>query len=379
MLHRMVDQISVLFVCRNFHQMAGGVEHMASLLMNQMVKKGFRVGLITWDPVNAEPHYPLDDSVDWMKLGLGATEIKAGWALRIRRQIALRRLVKKFRPDVAIGFQVGTFLAARTAILGLGIPMIAAERNAPDLFNFVANGNNQRHRAELALRMADCITVQLESYKEKYPISLRNRIVTIPNPVQSLDNPEFPNDSKCPAKRILNVGRLSYQKNQLFLIKAFSQIASSNPDWVLTLVGEGERREEIEKIIHKLNLDEQVELIGAVTDVEDWYKKSAFLAFPSLWEGFPNALVEAFRQGLPAVGLAQTAGVNELLQHNEFGLLSNNNEASFASAMQVMIDDREFCKKAGHKAQGSVLAYEPETIYNQWATLFTRLASKKHL
>lgn len=358
--------------------MAGGIERIVTLIMNQMVKKGFRVGLITWDPANAEPHYPLDDSVDWMKLDLGEAEIKAGWALRLRRQVVLRRTIKKFRPDVAIGFQVGTFLAARTATLGLGIPMIAAERNAPDLFNYVTNGDKQRQRANLALRAADCVTVQLESYKKKYPDNLRERIITISNPVQSVDNPGFPNDEGIPPKRILNVGRLSYQKNQSFLINAFAQIASTNPDWVLTLVGEGEKRAEIENLIHDLRLDKQVELIGAVTDVDEWYRKSAFLAFPSLWEGFPNALVEAFRQGLPAVGLAQTAGVNELLQHKEFGLLSNNDEASFASAMQTMIYDLGFRREAGHKSHESVFIYKPETIYDQWSALFTRLANKQH-
>ena len=351
---------------------------MATLIMNQMVKRRFRVGLITWDPAHAEPHYLLDDSVDWMKLDLGATEIKAGWGLRLSRQIALRKLVKKFQPDVAIGFQVGTFLAARTAMLGLGIPMIAAERNSPDLFDFVTGGKTQRQRADLALRMADCVTVQLDSYLEKYPANLRDRIVSIPNPVQPISNPAFPNEDKNPPKRILHVGRLSYQKNQLFLINAFAQIASSNPDWVLSLVGEGEKRAEIEQRIHDLNLDEKVELVGAVTDVDEWYKKSAFLAFPSLWEGFPNALVEAFREGLPAVGFEQTAGVNELLRHKETGLLTTADEMSFASAMQTMINDQAFRQRAGRNAQASVLPYEPEAIFEQWATLFTKLANKQH-
>lgn len=356
--------------------MAGGIERMAILMMNQMVKKGFRVGLITWDPAYAEAHYPLDGSVEWMRLDLGAAENKAGWGLRLSRQIALRKLVRKFQADVAIGFQVGTFLAARTAMLGLGIPMIAAERNAPDLFDFVSNGDNERRKANLALRMADCITVQMESYKEKYPTSLKDRIVTIPNPVQPIDNPEFPNERNHPPKRILNVGRLSYQKNQTFLIKSFSKIASSNTDWVLTLVGAGEKRSQIEQLIHDLNLEEKVELVGSVTDVDEYYKKSSFLAFPSLWEGFPNALVESFRQGLPAVGLKQTAGVNELLKHQESGLLSDKNEASFASAMQVMINDLKFRKKAGRKARESILQYDPETIFIRWSELFKSLANK---
>ena len=374
----MAKPTSVLFVCRNFHQMAGGIERMATLIMNQMVQRGFRVGLITWDPADAEAHYTLDDSINWMKLNLGNTTDKAGWKLRIQRQYALRRMAKEFRPDVAIGFQVGTFLAARTAMLGLGIPMIAAERNSPDLFDFVTEGKKQRQRADLVLRMADCVTVQLDSYLEKYPANLRDRIVSIPNPVQPISNPTFPNEDTNPPKRILHVGRLSHQKNQTFLVKAFALIAKENPDWLLTLVGEGEKRTEIEKLINDLGLDEQVELVGAVTDVDDWYRNSAFLAFPSLWEGFPNALVEAFRQGLPAVGFEQTAGVNELLRHKGTGLLTTADEMSFASAMQTLIDDLAFRQRAGRNAQASVLPYEPEAIFQQWATLFTKLANKRH-
>ena len=374
----MTKPLSILFVCRNFHQMAGGIERMATLIMNQMVKRGFRVGLITWDPSKAEVHYTLDDSIDWMKLDLGNTADKAGWKLRFQRQFALRRMAKQFRPDVAIGFQVGTFLAARTAMLGLGIPMIAAERNSPDLFDFVTGGKKLRQRADLALRMADCVTVQLDSYREKYPANLRDRIVSIPNPVQPISNPAFPNEDKNPPKRILHVGRLSYQKNQTFLVKAFALIAKENPDWLLTLVGEGEKRTEIEQLINDLGLDEQVELVGAVTDVDEWYRNSAFLAFPSLWEGFPNALVEAFRQGLPTVGLEQTAGVNELLRHNDTGLLTTADDRSFASAMQTLIDDLAFRQRAGRNAQASVLPYEPEAIFQQWAILFTKLANKQY-
>jgi len=373
----MAEQISVLFVCRNFHRMAGGVERMSTLIMNQMVRRGFRVGLVTWDPADAEPHYDLDPSIAWAKLDLGSPEVPAGWAMRLQRQLALRRFAKQFKPDVSIGFQVGTFIAARTAMLGMGIPMIAAERNSPDLFDFVTSGEKQRKRAELALMLADCVTVQLDSYRDKYPSKLRKRIVTIPNPVLSLEHPAFPNEAAQPPRRILNVGRLSYQKNQVLLIRAFARIATAYPGWVLTLVGEGEKRAEIERVIAEKGLSNRIELIGAVTDVDVWYRQSAFLAFPSLWEGFPNALVEAFRQGLPAVGLERTAGVNELLRHNETGILAPDDEIGFAAALQAMIDDIEFRLRAGRMARESTLRYEPESIFNQWAELFTRLAGKK--
>ncbi len=372
----MSRQKSILFFCRNFHQMAGGVERMATLIMNQMVQRGFRVGLVTWDPIDAQPHYFLNTSIEWIRLDLGDPAVSASWILRLRRLIAIRRAAAKFRPDVAIGFQVGTFLAARIAILGMDVPFIAAERNSPDLFDFVTNGKKQRRRANLALMMADCVTVQLESYKEKYPTRISKNIVTISNPVGSFDHPAYPNEADIKPKRILNVGRLSYQKNQQFLIRAFSRIALTYPDWVLTIVGEGEKRTDLEQLIADIGLTDRVELIGAVRNVEDWYCKSSFLAFPSLWEGFPNALVEAFRQGLPAVGLRQTAGVNELILHNETGLLVANDEADFAFAMKMLIDDFEFRCRAGRLARNSVVRFDPDVIFNEWDALFTRLAER---
>lgn len=373
----MTGQISILFFCRNFHQMAGGVERMATLIMNQMVQRGFRVGLVTWDSIDAQPHYSLDASIEWIKLDLGNAEVSANWILRFRRQIAIRRAATKFRPDVAIGFQVGTFLAAKIAMLGMGVPIIAAERNSPDLFNFVTNGKVKRSKANLALMMADCVTVQFESYRKKYPSNITKHIVAIPNPVKSLDQPAYPNEADIKPRRILNVGRLSYQKNQQFLIRAFSRIAQAYPGWVLTIVGEGEKRSDLEQLIADTKLTNRVELIGAVTDVDTWYRKSSFLAFPSLWEGFPNVLVEAFRQGLPAVGLKETAGVNELIMHNETGLLAANDEVDFALSMQRLIDDYEFRCSAGRSARNSVVRFEPEAIFNEWDFLFNQLA-KRH-
>ena len=56
-------------------------------------------------------------------------------------------------------------------------------------------------------------------------------------------------------------------------------------------------------------------------DVDYWYQNSSFFVFPSLWEGFPNALVEAFREGLPAIGLRSTSGVNQLIVDKKNGLV----------------------------------------------------------
>ena len=112
---------------------------MSSLLMNEMDNRGHKIFLITWDKSNAISHYPLNPGITWIKLNIGTSSLKADWILRLKRQFLIRKHVKNIKPSVAIGFQVGTFIALRTALLGFFIPTIAAERNSPDLFNFVEN------------------------------------------------------------------------------------------------------------------------------------------------------------------------------------------------------------------------------------------------
>ena len=366
--------LKILFVCRNFNQMAGGIERVSSLIMNEMIKRGHQVILLTWDQSGATSHYILNPKIKWIKLNIGISKNKANWHIKVRRQIKIRKIIKELKPSVAIGFQVGTFIAIRSALLGLGIPIIAAERNSPDLFKFQRKGLRNNFISSIALFSASRITIQFESYKKKYPFFLRGLMSTIHNPVEKINNPALPNENEYVPKRILNVGRLSYQKNQLFLIRSFALISRQNPDWILTIVGEGEYRERIESLIIKENLQDRIELIGAVKDIEFWYKNSSFLAFPSLWEGFPNVLVESFRQGLPAIGLQKTSGVNQLIKNNHNGLLVKDNEHSYASAMQQMINNDIFRKRTGRASLESINDYEPREIFNKWENLFKKLS-----
>ena len=95
-------------------------------------------------------------------------------------------------------------------------------------------------------------------------------------------------------------------------------------------------------------------------NVDYWYQNSSFFVFPSLWEGFPNALVEALREGLPAIGLASTSGVNQLIKNKTNGLLVDSNEIAFASAMEEMINNKSFRKNAGKQASFSIQRYPPK-------------------
>jgi hypothetical protein len=79
-------------------------------------------------------------------------------------------------------FQGGSFRSMQLYTMGLGIPLIAAERTSPSLYDH-ADSHRVPFVEHLAFTFAKRITVQFERFRDLYPAHLRPRIVTIPNPV----------------------------------------------------------------------------------------------------------------------------------------------------------------------------------------------------
>lgn len=97
------------------------------------------------------------------------------------------------------------------------------------------------------------------------------------------------------------VGRLSYQKNQAFLIDVFAEFRRRHPNSKLLLVGDGELRRDLEKQAAERGLEKDILLLGWKTDVEDYLQVMDCFLLPSHFEGNPISLIEAAAAGLPAV------------------------------------------------------------------------------
>jgi len=359
--------MKLLLMCRSFNNMAGGVERMGTALMNEMCRRGHEVSLLTWDRSEAEAFYKFDERIAWHCLDMGDYMKKAGWGLRLKRARWVRRFVKKLKPDVILAFQHGTFLSTRLFTYGLGIPTIAAERNAPFRFDHLQAGR-YRNLIFQTFRLAQRITIQCESYRNEYPAYLRSRIVTIPNPVFPAQSHACPQGKPGEQKTLLSIGRLSYQKNYFVLVQAFKTVYKDFPQWRLIIIGEGEDREQLEALIAEHGLSDKVSLKGAIMDVERFYCASHLFCLSSRWEGFPNALAEALSHGLPGVGFAGCAGVRDLIQAGENGLLaeSNGNVESLAGCLRTLMADDEKRVRMGEVGIRSMKAYNPEQIFDTW-------------
>ncbi|NMM99125.1 glycosyl transferase [Bifidobacterium sp. DSM 109959] len=95
------------------------------------------------------------------------------------------------------------------------------------------------------------------------------------------------------------VGRMCFQKNQLFTLDVFKQVLERRPDAILALAGDGDMMDEVRKRIHELGIERSVKVLGIRKDMNQLCQAFDVLALPSTYEGLSVVAVEAQTAGLP--------------------------------------------------------------------------------
>lgn len=114
-------------------------------------------------------------------------------------------------------------------------------------------------------------------------------------------------------KTVITAGRLTNQKGQWHLIRAFKYVLECIPDAKLFILGQGETEDYLQKLIDDYGLKKSIFLLGYHKNPYYFLKKSDIFVFPSLYEGFGNILLEAMACGLPIISSDCIAGPRELL------------------------------------------------------------------
>lgn len=98
-----------------------------------------------------------------------------------------------------------------------------------------------------------------------------------------------------------HIGQLIYQKNPKFLIEVYNEVQKKYSNAVLLLKGDGDLRDAIEEQVRSLGLTDKVCFIDFQKDISKYYQAMDVFVFPSFFEGFPSALIEAQTAGLPCL------------------------------------------------------------------------------
>lgn len=135
---------------------------------------------------------------------------------------------------------------------------------------------------------------------------------------EKVDHPWFQEDFTTPV--ILSAGRLSVQKNYPVLINAFSDVLKTK-DLRLIILGEGEKRQEIEELIAKLGIQDKVSLPGFKQNPFSWMARAEIFALSSDFEGCPNVLLQALGCGCKVIASDSESGPREILERGKWGRL----------------------------------------------------------
>ncbi len=100
---------------------------------------------------------------------------------------------------------------------------------------------------------------------------------------------------------IAHVARMCKEKNQSFLIDVFEKVVQKNPDSVLLMVGDGEKKADLEYKANQLRLSEKIKFLGECFDVPEILRASDVFVLTSYTEGFGLVVIEAQACGVPCV------------------------------------------------------------------------------
>lgn len=164
---------------------------------------------------------------------------------------------------------------------------------------------------------------------------------------------------------ILHIGRFSEQKNHIGLIEAFSIFVKEHPNTILSLIGDGEKKEEIQQLVKEKGISDHVKFLGIQNNVYSYLNNADVFILPSIYEGVPMTLIEAMGTGLPIIATA-VGGVPDMLRNDEEGLIVNCNVKEIADAMDSLYIDKKTREYLGKKALKRSKIFSAENMENEY-------------
>ncbi len=361
---------------------SGGMERILSLKANYLADiLNYDVYIVTTDQNDKPNFYFFSPKIKFVDLNIGYSNINGSNLLKkilVRhKKILLHKkklydLLLTIKPDIVIsmfGREVDflwKYKDGSKKVLEFHFSRyVRIKRKQPLPWKIISLFNT--YKDNIFARKYDkfvVLTKEDSNYWKKCP-----NCVCIPNPAINLRA----QTSSCENKRIIAVGRLSYQKGYDTLLKIWYLIENKVPDWSLHIFGGGELELELKKQISKFKL-QSVIIHKPTSNINKEYLSSSVFVLSSRYEGFPMVLLEAMSCGLPVVSFACKCGPRDIVKDGYNGfIVEEGNNRKFADKLLYIIQN-ESCRKAmGRNAKESVKLYNMDDIMAQWDTLFKSL------
>lgn len=304
--------------------------------------------------------------------------------LRLNKQFKkqLQQTVQQINPDflISLSYLYADFICS--------IPCHAVkivESHEPRTYTLSTRGHNSRHslakRVYLNLyriiylrrveRFADVIVTLTKGDAKLWHRA--KRIEIIPNFTTMI----VIEHSNVHEKRVIAVGRLSWEKGFDRLIRTWTIVNKKHPDWQLSIFGSGPMETILRNLIQQEMLH-NADLFPFTNDISEEYSNSSIYALSSHFEGLPLVLIEAMQHGLPCVAFDCPFGASDVIVDNQCGFIVDEGDIdTFALRLCQLIESEELRKRFSINALERSKSYDVDKVMAKWNSLFNELRLKE--
>lgn len=202
-----------------------------------------------------------------------------------------------------------------------------------------------------------------------------NNVVKIPDPLPFKINDIKNNNFN---KRVISIGRYSYEKGNDLLLQVWKIVEGKIPGWYLDIFGNG-TRELYYSQMQQLGIDSsRCRLYGPTIDVKNEYLNSSVFVLPSRFEGFGLVLIEAMACGVPVIAFDCENGPRSIITDGVDGFLIPPFDIdAYAEKIMLLTQNEALRKLMGENARRKAAIYDIEIIGRQWEKLFDELMENK--
>jgi len=213
-----------------------------------------------------------------------------------------------------------------------------------------------------------------------YKIS-ETKIKVINNPVdikkiiylakQEVDHPWF----RSTVPLVIGMGRLTRQKGFDELINAVNLVNENNKNIRLVIIGEGEEKPRLKKVVDELQLSDRVDFLGAQENPYKYISRADIFVSSSFYEGFPNALLEAMACDTVIISTDCLSGPAEIINNYENGILVPVGDVEkIAEEIANLIENPQLAEHLSTAAKKTVVEkYAANVVAKEYQAVFADL------
>lgn len=347
---------------------SGGTERVSTMIANGLARRSnVEVMILSLVEQAKQPFFEIRDDIPcftlkndgkWMNPGLS-------YAPLIPR---LRKFLREHKVDVIIDIDIVLDVLSIPACVGLKTKVISWEH-----FN-VAHEQSQLYRKvilHLTMCFSDYIVTLTERDLESYRKLLKKKEKAdyIYNPI-NMTADSVKTAAMEERNALITMGRLIEVKGIDMLAEVAPKILREHRDWKWYILGEGEERALLEKVIRENRLENQLILTGNVTNVGAYLCKSSIYVMTSRHEGLPMSLLEAMTYRIPCVSFDVPTGPSEIIADGQNGfLIPAFDVEQMQERIEQLIHDEALRTRMSDRTADTIKKFEGEKILDKWEQL----------